>query len=41
VALERSKSEWSDLLVELIVKTPKKLTKKQKELLEKLKEEGL
>jgi len=30
-----------DLYVELIVKTPKRLTKKQKELLEKLKEEGL
>lgn len=30
-----------DLYVELIVKTPKKLTKKQKELLEKLKEEGI
>ena len=30
-----------NLYVELIVKTPKKLTKKQKELLEKLKEEGL
>ena len=30
-----------DLYVELIVKTPKKLTKKQKELLEKLKEEGV
>jgi len=30
-----------NLFVEFIVKTPKKLTKKQKELLEKLKEEGL
>ncbi len=30
-----------NLYVKLIVKTPKKLTKKQKELLEKLKEEGL
>jgi molecular chaperone DnaJ len=30
-----------NLYVELIVKTPKKLTKRQKELLEKLKEEGL
>jgi len=30
-----------DMYVELIVKTPKKLTKKQKELLEKLKEEGM
>ena len=30
-----------NLYVELIIKTPKKLTKKQKELLEKLKEEGL
>ena len=30
-----------DLYVELIVKTPKKLTKKQKELLEGLKKEGL
>lgn len=30
-----------NLYVELIVKTPQKLTKKQKELLEKLKEEGL
>lgn len=30
-----------NLYVELIVETPKKLTKKQKELLEKLKEEGL
>jgi molecular chaperone DnaJ len=30
-----------NLYVQLIVKTPKKLTKKQKELLEKLKEEGL
>jgi molecular chaperone DnaJ len=30
-----------DLYVELVVKTPKKLTKKQKELLEKLKEEGI
>jgi molecular chaperone DnaJ len=29
------------LYVELIVKTPKKLTKKQRELLEKLKEEGI
>ena len=36
-------SGWGrgDLYTELIVKTPKKLTKKQKELLEKLKEEGL
>ena len=32
---------WGDLYVELVVKTPKKLTKKQKELLEKLKEEGI
>lgn len=30
-----------NLYVELLVKTPKKLTKKQKELLEKLKEEGI
>ena len=30
-----------DMYVELIVKTPKKLTKKQKELLEALKKEGL
>ena len=30
-----------NLYVELIVKTPKKLTKKQKELLEELKEEGI
>ena len=30
-----------NLYVELIVKTPKKLTKKQKELLEKLREEGI
>lgn len=30
-----------NLYVKLIVKTPKKITKKQKELLEKLKEEGL
>jgi molecular chaperone DnaJ len=30
-----------NLYVKLIIKTPKKLTKKQKELLEKLKEEGL
>ncbi len=30
-----------NLYVELIVKTPKKLTKRQRELLEKLKEEGL
>ncbi|MBI2449981.1 MAG: molecular chaperone DnaJ [Candidatus Nealsonbacteria bacterium] len=30
-----------DMYVELIIKTPKKLTKKQKELLERLKEEGL
>jgi len=30
-----------DMYAELIVKTPKKLTKKQKELLEKLKEEGI
>jgi len=30
-----------DLYVELIIKTPQKLTKKQKELLEKLKEEGV
>ncbi len=30
-----------NLYVELIIKTPKKLTKKQKELLEKLKEEGI
>ena len=30
-----------NLYIELIIKTPKKLTKKQKELLEKLKEEGL
>ena len=30
-----------DLYVELKIKTPKKLTKKQKELLEKLREEGL
>lgn len=30
-----------NLFVELIVKMPKKLTKKQKELLEKLREEGI
>ena len=30
-----------NLYVETIIKTPKKLTKKQKELLEKLKEEGI
>jgi len=30
-----------NMYVELIIKTPKKLTKKQKELLEKLKEEGI
>lgn len=30
-----------DLYIELIIKTPKKLTKKQKELLEELKKEGL
>jgi len=30
-----------NLYVELIIKTPKKITKKQKELLEKLKEEGM
>jgi len=30
-----------DMYVELIVKTPKKLTRRQKELLEKLKEEGI
>ena len=30
-----------DLYVELIIKTPKRLTKKQKELLERLKEEGI
>ena len=30
-----------NLYVELVVKTPKKLTKKQKELLEKLREEGI
>ena len=30
-----------NLYVELIIKTPKKLTKRQKELLEKLKEEGI
>ncbi len=30
-----------NLYVELVIETPKKLTKKQKELLEKLKEEGL
>ena len=30
-----------DMYVELVVKTPKRLTKKQKELLEKLKEEGI
>ncbi len=30
-----------NMYVELVVKTPKKLTKKQKELLEKLKEEGI
>lgn len=36
-------SGWGrgDLYVELVVKTPKKLTKKQKELLEKLKEAGI
>ena len=36
-----SGSGRGNLYVELIVKTPKKLTKKQKELLEKLREEGL
>jgi len=30
-----------NMYVELVIKTPKKLTKKQKELLEKLKEEGI
>lgn len=30
-----------DMYVELVIKTPKRLTKKQKELLEKLKEEGI
>jgi len=30
-----------NLYIELIIKTPKKLTKKQKELLEKMKEEGM
>lgn len=36
-------SGWGkgDMYVKLLVKTPKKLTKKQKELLEKLKEEGI
>lgn len=36
-------SGWGrgDLYVELVVKTPKKLTKKQKELLEQLKKEGV
>ena len=36
-------SGWGrgDMFVELVIKTPQKLTKKQKELLEKLKEEGL
>jgi molecular chaperone DnaJ len=36
-------SGWGrgDMFMEFIVKTPKKLTKKQKELLEKLKEEGI
>lgn len=36
-----SGSGSGDMYVELIVKTPKKLTKKQRELLEKLKEEGI
>ena len=30
-----------DMYVTLLVKTPKKLSRKQKELLEKLKEEGI
>ena len=30
-----------NMYVELVVKVPKKITKKQKELLEKLKEEGI
>ena len=30
-----------NLYIELVIKTPKKLTKKQKELLKKLKEEGI
>ncbi|MEK9135429.1 MAG: DnaJ C-terminal domain-containing protein, partial [Patescibacteria group bacterium] len=30
-----------NMYVELVIKTPKKLTKKQKELLERLKEEGI
>ncbi|TSC55822.1 MAG: hypothetical protein Greene041639_496, partial [Parcubacteria group bacterium Greene0416_39] len=30
-----------DMYVEFTLKTPKKLTKEQKELLEKLKEEGI
>lgn len=36
-------SRWGrgDLYVQLLIKVPKKLTKKQKEVLEKLKEEGL
>ena len=36
-----SSSGRGNLYVELVVKTPKKLTKKQKELIEKLKEEGI
>jgi molecular chaperone DnaJ len=30
-----------NLYIELVIKTPQKLTKRQKELLEKLKEEGI
>lgn len=36
-----SRSERGNLYIELTVKTPKRLTKKQKELFEKLKEEGI
>ena len=36
-----SGSGRGDLYIELVVRTPKKLTKKQKELLEKLREEGI
>lgn len=36
-----SRTGRGDLYVELVIKTPKKLTKKQKELFEKLKEEGI
>jgi molecular chaperone DnaJ len=36
-----SRSGRGDLYIRLVIKTPKKLTKKQKELFEKLKEEGI